>query len=182
MSHQIEKNYKAPLSTTIQKEYNKLLAILNQIPPRLWTEKVINFTTGKASVTDIVAYQIGWGTLLLRWYTAGVQGKTPEMPGEGFTTWDYNGLAQHFYRTYAHDNQTEQLQIFHDLVQQILIMVETEYETGNLDKIGVWPWCTLASGKQWPLSKWIVINTSSPYKRASSTLKKTFIMSSNSPR
>ena len=104
------------------------------------------------------------------------------MPGEGFTTWDYKGLAQHFYRAYAYNNQIEQLHAFNDLIQQILTLVETEYETGNLDKIGIWPWCTLASGKQWPLSKWIVVNTSSPYKRAAGVLKKTFLMQTKNQR
>ena len=65
MSLQIEKTYNAPLSGIIQTEYNKLLALLNQIPPQLWAEKVIDFTGGKASIADVVAYQIGWGTLLL---------------------------------------------------------------------------------------------------------------------
>ena len=51
-------------------------------------------------------------------------------------------------------------------------MVKKEHETGNLNKIGVWPWCTLASGKQWPLSKWIRVNTVSPYKRAASMIRK----------
>lgn len=42
----------------------------------------------------------------------------------------------------------------------------------QLDQRGIWAWCTLASGKQWPLSKWIRVKTASPYKRAVQLIKK----------
>lgn len=54
----------------------------------------------------------------------------------------------------------------------ILDIVETENQTDNLDRTGVWPWCNLPSGKQWPLNKWIRVNTASLYKRAFSLVKK----------
>ncbi len=49
----------------------------------------------------------------------------------------------------------EQLKEFNRVVVEILEIVEREYKSENLDKEGVWKWCTLVSGKQWPLSKWI---------------------------
>jgi len=39
------------------------------------------------------------------------------------------------------------------LVSKILTIPEYEYEIEHLDKIGVFPWCTLKSGKKWPLKK-----------------------------
>lgn len=123
-------------------------------------------------MADLIAYQIGWGKCLIRWYEAGIQGEMPKMPGEGFLTWDYTGLAQHFYQTYQFDNAEEQMRIFHQTVLRILEIVETEHQTGNLDQMGVWPWCTLPSGKKWPLSKWIRVNTASPYKQAARLIKK----------
>ena len=55
---------------------------------------------------------------------------------------------------------------------QILEIVKIEQQANQLDQIGIWAWCTLASGKQWPLSKWIRVNTASPYKRAVLLIKK----------
>lgn len=96
----------------------------------------------------------------------------PIMPGEGFSKWGYVAIAQHFYQKYHYPVSHEQNQVFEQTVQQLLHIVEKEYQTGYLDQIGVWPWCTLQSGKQWPLSKWIKINSSSAYKRATSLVKK----------
>ncbi len=169
--------YKAPLSKSILKEYTKLVDAAFSIPPQARSLKTIDFTGGKVSIIDIVAYQIGWGTLLIRWYEAGIRGEVPEIPGDGFTTWDYTGLARNFYSAYHFENFDKQIEVFHDMIQKILSIVEAEYKTGNLDKTDVWPWCMLASGKKWPLSKWITVNTASPYKRASALIRR-FLKSS----
>ncbi|MBS0604245.1 MAG: ClbS/DfsB family four-helix bundle protein [Verrucomicrobia bacterium] len=163
---------KAPLSHAISKEYGSLISSLRQIPAEKRTIRTIEGTGGKVSVADLIAYQIGWGSLLIGWYEAGINGRVPEMPGEGFATWDYLGLAKHFYLKYAFDHFLQQEAAFQDIVERILEIVEREHLTGNLDKAGVWAWCTLPSGKLWPLSKWIRVNTASPYKKASLLIKK----------
>lgn len=162
----------SPLRREIQHEYARLVEIVISIPIYARISKTIDGTGGKVSIAELIAYQIGWGKCLIRWYEAGIQGKVPEMPGEGFSTWDYLGIARHFYQRYQYDGAEKQLEIFHQIVLRILEFVETEVE--NLDCIGVWPWCTLPSGKKWPLSKWIRVNTASPYKRASSLIKREF--------
>jgi hypothetical protein len=165
-------SYKAPLSVVIEKEYKALIATISQVPEALHTTKLVEGTGGQVSVKDIVAYQIGWGQFLIDWYTTGLTGQIPQMPGGGFTAWDYTGLAHHFYAAYGQHTLAEQLTMFHAIVQKILAIVEREYEQDNLHKLDVWAWCTLTSGKQWPLSKWITINTSAPYKRATGLVKK----------
>lgn len=152
-------NLKAPLSLSIQKEYNALI------------ETILSAHKITKNIQDHISYQIGWGTLLLSWYQAGIENKNIQMPGAGFSTWDYNGLAKHFYKEYAGklDNQLKQ---FHQTVSKIIAISEKEYASGNLSKLGVWEWCTLKSGKQWPLEKWIQVNTVAPYKRARTEIKK----------
>ncbi len=162
----LAKNYLAPLSNKIKIEYNKLVSLILKIPKNDRPIKNIEGTAGIVCISDIVAYQIGWGKLLLTWYLAGIRGELPEMPGEGFSTWDYNGLATLFYKKYHYDGDKEQLIEFFDVVTQIIFITEKEEKTGNLEKLGIFEWCTLASGKEWPLSKWIIINSVSPYKRA----------------
>lgn len=166
-----KESYHASLSLEIQKEYNKLVRLALGFDEQTRNEKKINGTGGLVSVADIIAYQIGWGKLVLKWYAAGIDGKTPEMPGDGFNSWDYTGLARHFYKNYQYENSSQQMQEFHHIVKQILEIVEKEHKTGNLVKEGVWPWCTIKSGKTWPLSKWITVNTSSPYKKASNLIR-----------
>ena len=99
----IKEKFKAPLSNEIQIQYNNLIAMVLNADIKSRNLKSIDGTGGKVSIVDIISYQIGWGLLLIGWYEAGIQGKIPEMPGEGFATWDYIGLAQHFYAKYHYD-------------------------------------------------------------------------------
>ena len=168
----IRGKYQSSLNTDIAKEYNNLLFVLASIKPHDRMIKAIDGTGGKVSVADLVAYQIGWGNLLIGWYETGLTGKMPQMPGEGFTTWDYTGLAQHFYKKYQYDSSSKQEQEFHAIVTKIIAIVEHEHQTKNLDTLGAWPWCTLASGKQWSLRKIVTVNTVAPYKRATALIRK----------
>jgi hypothetical protein len=152
----------SPLSTKIQKEFHSLMKTVEHVPISMRTHPSIE---GK-SVNDIIAYQIGWGTLLIGWYEKGLLGQMPEMPGEGFTKWDYVGLAKHFAHKYR-DLKPPLDQI----VERLIDIVEHEDKSGNLNALGVWPWCTLRSGKLWPLSKWIQVNTVAPYRRANRFIK-----------
>lgn len=168
----ITTEFQSPLSKLIKKEYNALVTVVSALDLDSRNTKSIDNMHEKISASDLIAYQIGWGTLLITWYESGLKNETPQMPGQGFTKWDYTGIARHFYKKYLFDGASEQSQVFHDVVTKILCFTEHEYKTENLDIIGVWHWCTLASGKQWPLSKWIKINTAAPYKRATGLIKK----------
>lgn len=160
----------SPLSLAIQKEYNKFREAVKRIATEHRKAKNISFTGGNVSVADLIAYQIGWGKRVIEWYETGIAGKTMVMPGDGFKTFSYTAMALHFYKFYLYDAAQKQDQEFHNIVIRILEIVEKEYKTGNLDKKGVWGWCRLHSGKEWTLNKWITVNTSSPYKRATSLI------------
>jgi hypothetical protein len=170
-SYLITQTYVAPLSKAIQVEYNKVVALI-ELAQAHRAEVGIEGTGGKITITQLVAYQIGWGKLLVGWYEAGLKGVMPQMPGDGFETWDYAGLAHHFYNAYHYKSAAQQDQVFRDVVIKILDIVEAEYITQNLDRVGIWDWCTLRSGKKWPLSKWVQVNTVAPYKKAAGSIRK----------
>jgi hypothetical protein len=155
------------LSNDILSSNTKLKILIDSISPERSTLKIIEGTGGLVSIDNIIAYQIGWGNLLIGWYEAGINNITTEMPGNGFTRWDCVAIAQHFYNKYQSylDNK------FDNVVLNIIEIVEQEHHSGNLYKTGVWPWCKLNSGKEWSLSKWITVNTVSPYKRAYNLIK-----------
>lgn len=163
---------KAKLAQEIQNEYFRLIKIVNLISQQDRSLKKIDLSAGKVSVADLVAYQIGWGSSLIRWYETGVKGEMVIMPGDGFSVWDYAEIAKHFYEKYQYDAGLMQEQEFNRIVSQIITIVEVEFQNGNLDELGIWPWCTLKSGKQWPLSKWVKVNTCSPYRRAAALIRK----------
>ncbi len=161
------------LAQDIKRESQRLIAAIERILPEDQMRNIINGTGGKVSAADLLAYQIGWGQFLIRWYEAGIEGKMPEMPGEGFSTWDYVEIARHFYRTRKYGSIEEEILAFQQTVLTILEIVIKEHRNGRLDQAGVWPWCTLPSGKMWPLGKWIRVNTASPYKRATRIIRST---------
>lgn len=72
---------------------------------------------------------------------------------DGFSKWNYVAIAKHFYQKYSYDAAIQQLEIFQETVLRILEITQKEEQTGNLDQEGIWPWCSLSSGKKWPLSK-----------------------------
>lgn len=168
----IHAEYRAPLSNRIAQHYTMLAQVVSAIDCSYTMSKQYEWTGGKVSIVDMIAYHIGWGKLLISWYEAGIKGEAIIMPGAGFSTWDYVGLARYFYQTYGYDGCYEQSAIFRTVVTRIIEITEYEYETNNLDKIGVWSWCTLPSGKQLPLSKWVQVNTVAPYKRSAAVIKK----------
>ncbi len=170
------------LSEEIQKAYHQLVKIVLKHAPSRRISKVIEGTGGKLSVANLIAYQIGWGKALIRWYEAGIQGEIPEMPGDGFSNWDYTSIAKHFYKKYHYDAADQQMQVFHGVVERILEIIQTEYQLSHLDCLGIWTWCRLSSGKEWPLSKWVKVNTVSPYKRATLLIKKASLQAPRLPK
>lgn len=159
----------------IEYEKDKLIQLVRNIPAATLSIKQIEGTGGKINIYDLIAYQIGWGKRIICWYERGIKGEVPEMPGEGFSKWNYTAIAKHFYQKYQYGSLEKQLTVFEEGVSRILEIIQTEQETGNLDRVGVWNWCTLSSGKKWPLSKWIRVNTAAPYKRAAQLIKKASI-------
>ena len=70
------------------------------------------------------------------------------MPGDGFEEWKYADIAVHFFEKYKYDYYEEQDTKFYNIVKIIISIVEKEYIKERLDKIGVWKWTTLNSGKK----------------------------------
>lgn len=165
------KTYNSTLAKNIIMEYTKLINESKKFSYKMLNKKIIEGTGGKVNVYNLMAYQIGWCRLLLRWYKSGVQSKTIVMPGDGFDTWDYVGLARHFYKKYNYSSLDKYINKLKKLVNRIVHFVEDEYQLKNLNRVGVWDWCTLSSGKKWPLSKWVQINTVAPFKKASAKLR-----------
>jgi len=154
------------LAKNIQREYNNIVIQISLIPKNKRSVKIIKGTGGLISVNDLIAYQIGWGTLLLGWYHNGIKKKEVIMPGDGFNKWNYVELAQHFYKKYFYTTSQKYDKKFYETVTKIIKIVDFEEAIGRLNIPGLWPWTILKSGKKWPLAKWIQINTVAPYKKA----------------
>jgi hypothetical protein len=158
------------LATTLPKAHQNLERLLGTIPRELENKRCIDFTGGPVSICDLVAYQIGWGSLVIAWFETGIAGKNPEMPCKGFN-WDYTILAKHFYKLHAKKDLSILRNELCAVVEKILEIITKTDAQGKLETLGHWNWCILPSGKEWPLAKWIQVNTVAPYTRAAKIIR-----------
>ncbi len=114
-----------------------------------------NIKNTQISVCDTLAYLIGWGKLVLKWYHARRQGLSVDMPETGFK-WNQLGmLALHFYHQYQTWSYQELLDEYADVIKQILQLVRSLSD----DELYGDDWY-----QKWTLGRMIQFNTSSPLR------------------
>ncbi|MDC6366973.1 MULTISPECIES: ClbS/DfsB family four-helix bundle protein [Flavobacteriaceae] len=115
------------------------------------------------SVSNLVAYLIGWGELVLKWNLKKEKGHDVDFPETGFKWNELGKLAQKFYSDYDHLTYDELLQRLDATVVQILDVIDISDNSELYEK----PWY----GK-WTMGKMIQLNTVSPYKNARNRIRK----------
>lgn len=136
----------------------------NEIKPSATRSRAIN---GGISVCDIVAYQIGWGRLLLGWDKEELDGKNPEMPAKGFKWSELGRLAQSFYKSSEKKSLVTLRREFKDVVEETSDWIN-KMSAGELFKLGRRKW----AGEKWPIVKWIQVNTVAPYSSARTKIRR----------
>jgi len=122
---------------------------------------------GGISPCDLIAYQIGWGKLLLQWEALEQAGQPVVMPAPGYK-WNQLGLlAQSFYQCCREYSLEQLLQQFAEVVEEIRQFIETSSDH-VLFAVGARRW----AGAKWPVVKWIQVNTIAPYGSARAKLRK----------
>ncbi len=107
------------------------------------------------SVSDTVAYLIGWGKLVLKWYDLKSQNKHVDFPETGYK-WNQLGLlAESFYKEYRDWEYDVLLAELESTVDEILILIS------NLSNHELY---SVEWYEQWTLGRMIQFNTSSPMK------------------
>ncbi len=156
---------KQELKTAIQDSYSKLQKDLNTIP-----ESAVNLIElpghakdTKMSLSNLIAYLIGWGELVLKWHEKYQKGEVIDFPETGYQWNELGQLAQKFYTDYSDKSYPELLQILEGTKDRIIMLVESKsntelYETPFYNKH--------------PLGRMIQWNTSSPYKNARIRVRK----------
>ena len=107
------------------------------------------------SVCDTLAYLIGWGKLVLKWYSLQSQGRHVDFPETGYK-WNQLGLlAQSFQQEYRGWDFGNLQSEFTSTTQEILLLV------GGLDDHALYG---VSWYDKWTLGRMIQLNTSSPMK------------------
>ena len=160
----IPKN-KEELIFEIENNYSKLKKDLEIIPAELTKEKGLegHAKGTQMSVSDLVAYLIGWGELVLKWNRKMNRNENVYFPETGYKWNELGRLAQKFYSDYEHLDYKMLLDKLDKVVIEISDLIKNTENTDLYEK---------AWYNKWTKGKMIQLNTSSPYKNARSRVRK----------
>ncbi|MEI8670546.1 ClbS/DfsB family four-helix bundle protein [Pseudoalteromonas sp. B131b] len=146
---------KEELQKSITTAFDKILTDYLSIPSEVSRKVGVvgNIKGTEISVSDTVAYLIGWGELVLKWYELKSNNKSVCFPETGYKWNELGKLAQHFHLQYNDWSYEDLIAKFTVTTSNILILVE------SLDNQKLY-------GENWyekyTLGKMIQFNTSSP--------------------
>ncbi len=155
---------KSELLGNLKAAYEKLDAEFDSI--ELENERVCGIE-GDLSCCDILAYQIGWGKLLLGWEREENSGETPEMPAINYKWNQLGELAKSFYVEYSENSLTQLRDEYGCLYLELCAFINSTSEKDLFQ-----PLQRQWTGKKWAMVKWIQINTIAPYKSARTKVRR----------
>jgi len=156
---------KENLLLAIKSAYRQLKEELTDIPAELTIQKTL---PGHAqhtimSVCDLLAYLIGWASLVLKWYKKKQQNKTVIFPEDGYKWNQLGDLAQKFYVDYENLSYVQLIAHLDAKVEQIIAIVEKQNNAQLYE--------TLWYNKH-TMGRMIQLNTSSAFKNARIRIRK----------
>lgn len=156
---------KEELILAIENSYSKLKKDLEILPLELTSEKELegHAKGTKMSVSNLVAYLIGWGELVLKWNYKKDNKLDVDFPETNYKWNELGKLAQKFYSDYENLDYAALLIKLDITVGEILILIKKTSNTDLYEK----PWY-----EKWTQGKMIQLNTSSPYKNARNRVRK----------
>ena len=156
---------KQELLDAIRGTYQKLVADLASVPAeRAHDATLEGHAQGtRMSVSDLVAYLIGWNRLVLKWCAARAHGLPVDFPETGYRWNELGRLAQKFYADHAGAGYPDLLRQFAEAHAGIVALVERETDASLYGA----PWY-----EKYTQGRMIQFNTSSPYANARARLRK----------
>lgn len=156
---------KTELLAAIDKAYSQLVDELTEVPNEAARTVCMDghAKNVRMSVSNLVAYLIGWGELVIKWYERKKRGAPVDFPETGYKWTELGQLAQKFYRDYDHLSYPQLLRKLADTKGRIVAIVEAHTN----EKLYGEPW-----HEDWRLGRIFQLNSSSPYKNARARLRK----------
>ncbi|NLT96324.1 MAG: ClbS/DfsB family four-helix bundle protein [Clostridia bacterium] len=119
---------------------------------------------------QMIAYQLGWLDLIMGWDKAEAEGKEVVTPAEGYKWNNLGGLYRSFYNKFSSYSLVELQNLFKEkvlaFVQWLDGFTEEEVFTPGSRK-----WAS-STPSNWPVWKWVHINTVAPFKSFRSKIRK----------
>ncbi|HHW31444.1 MAG TPA: ClbS/DfsB family four-helix bundle protein [Clostridiaceae bacterium] len=119
---------------------------------------------------QMIAYQLGWLDLIMKWDKDETEGKQVITPCEGYKWNNLGALYQSFYNRFSTYFLTELQALFKE---KVLILVQwiDGFTEDELFKAGSRKWAS-STPSNWPVWKWVHINTVAPFKSFRSKIRK----------
>lgn len=117
-----------------------------------------------------LAYQLGWMECLRQWERLEQAGETPEMPASGVKWNSLGPLHQQFYTAYRSYSMQELKILFTQMITELCSWIDT-FEEAALFQPGGRKWAQ-STPANWPVWKWVHINTVAPFKSFRSKIRK----------
>lgn len=156
---------KQELLDAMRSSYQKLAVDLASVPPDRAREATLegHAKGTQMSVADLVAYLIGWNTLVLKWCDGKAKGLPVDFPETGYKWNELGRLAQTFYADHAGVAYADLLRQLAEVHARLVCLVEQETDAALYGA----PWY-----EKYTQGRMIQLNTSSPYANARSRLRK----------
>jgi len=146
-----------------QKERNALEELLASLTPEQITKPG---TVGEWAIKDVLSHLFEWEDMVLKWYAAGVKGKTPAVPSEEFNWAQLPQLNHAIYLKHRDKALIDVLKTFRTSFKKIIKTIESIPEKELFTK-GIYPWT-----RNNLLAAYFVSATSSHYRWARTVIRK----------
>ncbi|NLY49813.1 MAG: ClbS/DfsB family four-helix bundle protein [Firmicutes bacterium] len=119
---------------------------------------------------QMIAYQLGWLDLIMAWDRDEAEGKRVVTPCEGYKWNNLGGLYQSFYDRFSSYSLAELRDLFKEKVQAFIQWLDG-FTEDEVFKPGSRKWAS-STPSNWPVRKWVHINTVAPFKSIRSKIRK----------
>lgn len=133
-------------------------------------DKNLRFDGVDRTPQEMLAYQLGWMHLLLDWEHDEQQGNIVITPAPGYKWNQLGGLYQSFYDHYREASLSALKEAFTATVFEVTSWLNSLEET-ELFTPGTRKWAA-STPSNWPVWKWVHINTVAPFKSFRSKIRK----------
>lgn len=150
---------KQELLAEIQVERSRLMDLIDSIPKRKFNLPGINLA--QWSIKDVLTHLVAWESRVVGWCQSGMEGRTPEIPGDGFSWGQLKQLNAQIQKNHQRQSIKRVLEEMETVHIQTLEMIEL-LTNRQLTGMNVFTW----TGNRWTTSDYLRANTASHYRWA----------------
>lgn len=119
---------------------------------------------------EMIAYQLGWMSLIRGWDSDELAGKEVITPAPGYKWNQMGAIYEGFYSTYRTQSLSELKQLYQEAVSSLLDWLMA-FSADELFQSGGRKWAQ-STASNWPIWKWVHINTAAPFKTFRGKIRK----------